>query len=73
VDLITKEMVDLAIETSLDTLAKFVDVDDKEYFWLKFNKIPALFKSYKSKTHAEALTLKKEVEKVNEKKEKKYE
>lgn len=63
-------MVDLAIETSLDTLAKFVDVDDKEYFWLKFNKIPALLKSYKTKTLTEALTLKKETKKAKEKKEK---
>ncbi len=58
VDLITKKMIGLATQTSMDTLIKYVAPNMKEYYWLGFNKkIPRLFSPYQVKTQVEARKL----------------
>jgi hypothetical protein len=52
----TKSMVDKSIETSLNTLVKYVAPDKKEYYWLKFNKVPAGI-VYTEKTQKQAKIL----------------
>lgn len=64
--LITKEMVDAAIETSLSTLAKYIDTDKKEYYWLKFRGDIPMFSTYETKTDIEAKSLAKEYEKIRD-------
>jgi len=64
--LITKEMVDEAIETSLSTLAKYIDADKKEYYWLKFRGDIPMFSTYETKTDIEAKSLVKKYEKTRD-------